>query len=147
MQLTKGQKDALVRKVMSIIEEKKNQKREELRKDYKPSKEVTAYIKKLEKLFAAREQYHKVIKDCGFELNYSHVKAPLDSNFYLSIYHEKDELTLDKCFDRIRDNELGRIYDKQFSYPDECSVMDEIELLNLSKSFDVDSFLEKYKNM
>ena len=67
MRLTKSQKDALVRKAMSIINEKMEAKREELRKNYKPSKKAVAFLARVKKFFEARTAYYKAVEEAGQE--------------------------------------------------------------------------------
>ena len=148
MQLTKGQKEAIVRKVMAIIDAKKEAKREELRKSYKLSKKASEFLTKVEKLLKARAQFYKTIDELGFRINYNCIdvnKSERGINFELP-FHKKDAKLSDYA-EKIRDNELGEIYNDKFKYPTECDVIDDIELMNLSKDFKIDEFLKKYENL
>ena len=147
MQLTKGQKDALVRKVMAIIEKKKEAKREELRKDYKPSKEANEMIARLKKLFEARKKFMDTIKELGFRPEYSYVHNGENDKFSFELRYIDKDTTFDLLAGRIRDNELGETFNSKFTYPAEWDVTDDIELLNLGKSFDIDAFLKKYEEL
>jgi len=147
MQLTKGQKDALVRKVMAIIDAKKEAKREELRKSYKPSKKASELITKIEKLLKARAQFYKTIDELGFRVNYTCIYTNNDCEFSFELQFNKKDAKLSDYADKIRDKELGKIYNKEFKYPVECDVIDDIELMSLSKSFNVDEFLKKYEDL
>lgn len=146
MQLTKGQKDALVRKVMAIIEVKKEAKRKELIAQYKPSKEAKELVEKIKTLFAARAVYYKTLKDLGFSLDYNKVDIS-NSIKPLSLYNTNTDHDIDYFITEIRDAELGKTYNKQYRFPTEEDVIDELELLNIGKSFDVDAFLAKYQNL
>jgi len=148
MQLTKGQKEAIVRKVMAIIDAKKEAKREELRKSYKLSKKASEFLTKVEKLLKARAQFYKTIDELGFRINYNCIdvnKSECEINFELP-FNKKDAKLSDYA-DKIRDNELGEIYNDKFKYPTEFDVIDDIELMNLSKDFKIDEFLKKYENL
>ena len=147
MQLTKGQKDALVRKVMAIIEKKKEAKREELRKDYKPSKEAKEMILRLGKLFDARKKFMDTIEELGFRPEYSYIQNGINDKISFQLRYTDNDTTFDFLADRIRDNELGETFNSKFTYPDEWNVTDDIELLNLGKSFDSDAFLKKYEEL
>lgn len=148
MQLTKGQKDAIVRKVMAIIDAKKEAKREELRKSYKPSKEAAILIKKLTKLYDLRMQYCAAVRELGFDVGHSTITCDALRKLNIYIYHEDNETNnIDKWKEAIRDKELGDIYNKQFNYPSEYDVIDDIELMNLSKDFKIDEFLKKYEDL
>ena len=147
MQLTKGQKDAIVRKVMAIIDSKKEAKREELRKSYKPSKEANEFLTKVEKLLKARAQFYKTIDELGFRINYNCIETQNDCEFSLDLFFNKKDAKLSDYADKIRDKELGKIYNDRFKYPTECDVTDDIELMNLSKDFKIDEFLKKYEDL
>ena len=147
MQLTKGQKDAIVRKVMTIIEEKKEAKREELRKDYKPSKEATEFLARVKKFFKAREEYIKAVNSLGFAFGYCNVETNRDEPFYMSVNHSNKDASYENVEKEVFEKELSK-YNAEFKYPTQEEVYDEIELMNLSKSsFDVDAFLSKYQNL
>ena len=149
MQLSKGQKDALVRKVMTIIEEKKEQKRNELIAKYKPSKEAVELLERIKKYLSAKEKFFNTIKELGFIAKYSYVMFENDEllrsiggdNYTESTRNFNDFAKF------VRDADLAKKFNKEYTYPDEISVIDDIELLNIGKSFDVDAFLEKYKNL
>ena len=148
MQLTKGQKDALVRRVMTIVNEKKEAKREELRKGYKPSKEAQEFISRLKKLITIRSNFIKQVKELGFEfeMEYSYLKCMIDDKYSFDVpYHR--EIDLNNYVEKIMNSDLDKMYNSQYKYPTEESVMDDLELTNLSKSFDVDAFLAKYENL
>ena len=147
MQLTKGQKDALVRKVMTIVEAKKEAKREELRKDYKPSKEVQDLISRFKKFFEARKQFYDIVKKLGFRVEYSYVETGADDLYDIVVNFDDKKITFADVENKIKERELGSMYNQMYPYPDEQSVFDELELQNLSKSFDVDAFLAKYQEL
>lgn len=149
MQLTKGQKDALVHKVMDIIAEKKEKKREELKKNYKPSKEATALFNKAKKIIEARDAYVKAVKATGLMFCSYDVETPYDycgdsQKFSLCIRHNGTE-TIDNIYESIMNQELSKISDVRFPEPND--IYDELELQNLDKSFDLNSFLAKYENL
>ena len=147
MQLTKGQKDAIVRKVMAIIDTKKEAKREELRKSYKPSKEANEFLTKVEKLLKARAQFYKTIDELGFRINYNYIEIKSDCEFSLDLPFNRKDVKLSDYANKIRDNELSKIYNDMFKNPTECDVTDDIELMNLSKDFKIDEFLKKYEDL
>lgn len=147
MQLTKGQKDALVRKVMAIIDAKREAKREELRKSYKPSKEANEFLTKVEKLLKARAQFYKTIDELGFRINYNCIELKDNCEFGLDLPFSRKDAKLSDYSDNIRDKELGKIYNDKFKFPTECDVIDDIELMNLSKDFKIDEFLKKYEEL
>ena len=150
MQLTKSQKDALVRKAMGIINEKMEAKREELRKDYKPSKETTEFLSRVKKFFEARETYYKIVKELGFKVDtYSMQLGSVKQDIDIPIQHYKDSdmVKYEDVVKQVEDKELGNLYNKKYTYPTEYEIMDELELSGLSKSFDIDAFLAKYQNL
>lgn len=149
MQLTKGQKDALVHKVMDIIAEKKEKKKEELKKNYKPSKEAAALFNKAKKIIEARDAYVKAVKAAGLNFCSYDVETPYDycsdsQKFSICIRHSGTE-TIDSIYESIMIQELNKINDTKFPKPND--IYDELELLNLDKSFDLSSFLAKYENL
>ena len=147
MTLTKGQKDALVRKAMAIVEAKKEAKREELRKGYKLSKEATEFLVRVKKFFKAREEYIKAVNSLGFAFGYCNVETNRDEPFYMSVNHSDKNASYEKVENDVVEKELSK-YNAVFKYPTQEEVYDEIELMNLSKSsFDVDAFLSKYQNL
>ena len=147
MQLTKGQKDAIVRKVMAIIDAKREAKREELRKSYKPSKEANEFLIKVEKLLKARSQFYKTMDELGFRINYNCIEFKDDCEFSLDLPFSRKDAKLSDYVDNIRENELGKIYKDKFKYPTKYDVIDDIELINLSKDFKIDEFLKKYEDL
>ena len=147
MQLTKGQKDAIVRKVMAIIDAKREAKREELRKSYKPSKKASEFLAKVEKLLKARAQFYKTMDELGFRINYNCIELKDNCEFSFDLPFSKKDAKLSDYADNIRDKELGKIYNDKFKYPIECDVIDDIELMNLSKDFKIDEFLKKYEDL
>lgn len=147
MQLTKGQKDALVRKALAIVEKKKAEKREELIKDYKPSREATELLDRIKKLLDARKKFYKVIEELGFRVNYNYIEPNVKDGFNIEIVFNKNDVKFSELADKIREKELGSMYNNKFKYPTEYDIMDEIELANLSKSFDIDAFLKKYEEL
>lgn len=147
MQLTKGQKDALVRKVMTIVEAKKEAKREELRKDYKPSKEAQDLISRFKRFFEARKQFYYIVKELGFRVEYSYVKTGEDDLYDIAVNFNDKKITFADVENKIKERDLGSMYNHMYSYPDAQSVFDELELQNLSKSFDVDAFMKKYEEL
>jgi len=148
MQLTKGQKDALVRKVMDIINKKKEEKKEELKKNYKPSKEAVVLFNKAKQILEARNAYVKAVNATGLNFCSYNVETPYDYSdsdaFRLCIYHSGKETT-DSIYEAIMNHELNKINDIKFPEPND--IYDELELLNLDKSFDLNSFLAKYQNL
>lgn len=150
MQLTESQKDALVRKAMSIINEKMDAKREELRKSYKPSKEAVAYLARVKKFLEARATYYKAVEELGFSIDSYSVKLgdkELDIDTSVHHYLNLDEVKYKDIAKRVEDKELDDLYNKKYTYPTEYDIMDELELSGLSKSFDIDAFLAKYQNL
>jgi len=151
MQLTKSQKDALVRKAMGIINEKMEAKREELRKSYKPSKRAAGFLAKVKKFLEARETYYKTIDELGFKIDsyYVQLGSVESSPFDISIQHYKDsdQVKYEDIVKKVEDKELDDLYNKKYTYPTEYEIMDELELSGLSKSFDIDAFLKKYEEL
>lgn len=150
MQFTKSQKDALVRKAMSIINEKMEAKREELRKSYKPSKKAVAYLARVKKFFEARTAYYKTVEELGFSINaYSVELGGNESIINTNVQHYNGPVHLkyEDIVKKVEDKELGDLCNKKYSYPTEYDIMDELELSGLSKSFDIDAFLAKYQNL
>ena len=67
-------------------------------------------------------------------------------NDKLKLYFNLSE---DNPAESIKEKMLERYIENYFnkSLPEEHQIVDEIELLNLDKSFDVNSFLKKYENL
>ena len=150
MQLSKGQKDALVRKVMTIIEEKKEQKRNELIAKYKPSKEIVEILERIKKYLNAKEKFFNTIKELGFTAKYSYVafeNEVLSGSGIGSDSYTESTRNFDDYAKLVRNAYIAKKFNKEYTYPDETNVIDDIELLNIGKSFDVDAFLEKYRNL
>ena len=149
MQLTKTQKDVLVRKALELIDAKREAKRAEFKKTYKPSKELAELLKKVKPVFEAREALLRACKDAGMELGNYNIRTPnvpYRDKFYVSMSHESGHLDFDKDIaDELKKLEMT----EQFvdDLPTEQAVSDDLELANLGKSFDVDAFLAKYQTL
>ena len=144
MKLTSGQKQALVRKAMTIIQEKLAKEKQELEKNYKPSKEAIALLNKVKKILEARNAYRDTVKALGFKMCSYNAEIYNCEPCSISISHNGKE-TIEDYYNNIRDAELRNSYKKV--YPQEYEIMDELELQDLDKSFNVDSFLAKYQNL
>ena len=147
MKLTQGQKKALVNKVMEIIEEKKEAKRKELIAGYKPSNEETTFLAKIKAVLDARNAYHEAAKKAGLEVSYSSMDTSYQSDFpEISISHKY--INPDD-YKNICEKVMNITLSKNFTdtYPTSENVTDDIELLSISKDFDVEAFLDKYRNL
>ena len=155
MQLTKGQKDAIARKAEAIVAERRAAIQEKYKKEWKPSMEVNSLLRAVNKVNDARLAYIKTVNDVGFEFNYSNVAIPLSEwvdvpNKKFTIGH--DSLHAD-IIEELRNEVMKLQCNQRYSeeegkkFPDQFAIMDDIELLNLSKQFDMDKFLEKYRNL
>jgi len=149
MQLTKGQKDALIRQARSIIVKKREDKRRELVAKWKPSPEQKKVLNKVSEIQASILKLQQLLKDSGFTYEYNKWTKEVDKQtvrifFYdiegnVSAIHDNMQQDM-KTFSVA--NELEKA-----AYPDEQDITDEIELLSLSKEFDVEAFLAKYRNL
>lgn len=155
MQLTKGQKEAIARKVEAIVAEKRAAIQEKYKKEWKPSVEVNALLKAVKKVNDARLAYIKAVNDVGFEFNYSSVAVPLSEwidvpNKKFTIGHDSPHADIIKELrDKVMELQLNQRYSAEEGkkFPDQFAIMDDIELLDLNKSFDLEKFLDKYKNL
>jgi len=144
MQLTKGQKDALRRKALEIIYKKQDEKREELKKSWKPSKEIQKFLNGLRELIEMRDKYLAAYKKLGFEEGWCcYDYTSKEFTLHLS---SNDKKSYDDIFNDI----VRQIVSKQMDnlkFPDDCSVQDKIELATLSKDFKMEDFLAEYENL
>jgi hypothetical protein len=155
MQLTKGQKEAIARKVEAIVAEKRAAIQEKYKKEWKPSAEVNALLKAVKKVNDARLAYIKAVNDAGFDFKYSAVIVPLSEwidapNHNFNISHDSLDMDIiDKLHNKVMELQLNQRYSAEEGkmFPDKSAIMDDIELLDLSKSFDLEKFLDKYKNL
>jgi len=146
MQLTRGQKDAIQRKAMAIINEKVEKRKAELIKAYKPSKEAKKALAIAKELIEARNAFYTMAKKYGFKVGYYGVESPISLGFEFTINDCDKKGDYEELEEKIRNQELNKLT-KDEHYPSSQDVMDEIELLNITKDFDVEKFLEKYKNL
>lgn len=146
MQLTRGQKDAIQRKAMAIINEKVEKRKAELIKSYKPSKEAKKALAVAKELIEARNAFYTMAKKYGFNIGYYGVESPDSLGFKFTINDCDKKGDYEKIEVEIRNTELNELT-KDEHYPSSQDVIDEIELLNITKDFDVDKFLEKYQNL
>ena len=153
MQLTKGQKDAIARKAEAIVNEKRAALQEKYKKEWKPSKEVNVLIKTINKVNQARLAYIKAVEDAGFEYYYSGVNIPLKSvglnDAKVNFEHNTSKDVVENTLNKIIELQCNQKYNENGGqkFPILFDIMDDIELLNLSKQFDMDKFLEKYRNL
>lgn len=155
MQLTKGQKEAIARKAEAIVAEKRAAIQEKYKKEWKPSMEVNTLLRVVRKVNDARLAYIKAVNDAGFEFKYSAVIVPLSEwidapNHNFSISHDSLDMDIiDKLRNKVMELQLNQRYSAEEGkkFPDQFSIMDDIELLNLNKSFDLEKFLDKYRNL
>ena len=147
MKLTTGQKKALVNRVMEIINDKRAAKEKELIEGYKPSKEDTAFLAKIKAVLDARDAYHDAAKKAGLVFSYSSVNTPYGSELPpISISHDyRTPQDYDNICDIVRKAALSEKYTD--TYPTVDKVEDDIELLSLGSDFDVEAFLDKYRNL
>ena len=147
MKLTIGQKKALVNRVKEIIDEKKEAKKKELLDGYKFSKEETAFLTKVKAILDARDAYHAAVKKVGFDFGYSSVSTAYDSGLpAMSISHQYiTPHDYDDICHTVKEAALSKKYTD--TYPTMEKVEDDIELLSLGSDFDVEAFLDKYRNL
>lgn len=145
MNLTRGQKDALARRAQKIVDEKRNTKKEELMKNWVPSPEEQKYLLDLESVIAAMEKAKAAAKKAGFRPCYSGFEVCGEVDRGRTINYRSDD-TLEEITTCLQscwaENQLAEI-----KYPTWDEVVDEVELLTMSKDFDVDSFLKKYQDL
>lgn len=147
MTFTKGQKDALVRKAMAIIEARKKAKRPELMKNWKPKAELKDTLKKIEKFYALRHECARFAEEIGFKKSWNSWEIQLDGNTYTVSYRgDGFTSTFSDFLNEIKQNDVDSAVDSQ-PYPSNESIVDEVELSALSKDFDMDAFIAKYQNI
>jgi len=144
MKFTQGQKQALTRKIEAIIAEKREAKKEELKKSFKLSPEQKEFVEKLKKVNKALVAYKNAVKEAGLDFNWSQINGPVNGISF-SFQHNND-----KPVDEVYLDDLANIYvrDKyNDSFPDQWEIADDLELQTLSKDFDIEAFLDKYRNL
>ena len=145
MNLTRGQKDALARRAQKIVDEKRNTKKEELMKNWVPTPEEQKYLHDLEPVVAAIEKAKAAAKEAGFQICYSGFQVCNEVDRGRTIYYNSDD-TLEEVMLCLKSSWAEKqLSDKK--YPTWDEVVDEVELLTMSKDFDVDAFLKKYQDL
>lgn len=146
MNFTKSQKDALVRKVQSILNKKADEERNRLEKEWKPNKEQKEFIKRLARVWQALLEYRKVVAEEGFSFQYGQICYPLDGKIE-GFYHNSDEPYDSYYITQEKSAYANKNFDNdKFGYSTE-KIYDDLELMILSKDFDVDAFLKKYEEL
>ena len=148
MQLTKGQKDALLRKVQQIVDAKRAEAQERYIKAYKPTAETVALLNKIKAIDKARNAYRKAVEDAGLNFNYSGIEYPIINASSICIYHNSDKFFYDYFSEEIMRKQLNKQAEKdEVRFPTYEAIIDDIELACLDKSFDMEAFLAKYNNL
>ena len=153
MKLTKGQKDALVRKAMLIVETKRKEKQQEYIKNYSPDKETKDFLKALVELKIMQEKLRDKAKKLGFREEYNGfcLDYPVtDKNNTVRIWfgYSSDRDIVFDTEEKIMKAKIEEIAKKEgVHFPDMDDIQDEIELADLDKSFDMDKFLAKYESL
>ena len=144
MSLTKGQKDALVRRALAIAQEQRDKKRNEIIANYKPTKEEEKMLAAFREVYEARQHLIDVVKKNNFNIFYSQIGAPTGSPVSTTVY-----LSDDSSVDALMKDVIETIATKDFKFnlPCDSDIYDDLELAGLSKDFDVDAFLAKYQNL
>ena len=150
MQLTKGQKDALMRKALQIVDKKRAEKKSELVAHYKPSQETKRFLSKVSNIQALILRLNDAFKDAGFTKEYSSYKATIDGQIVSVSFYDIQTLN-GNIYSTIENDLMNKIInielEKTVNYPDAMTITDDIEFLNLNKNFNVDEFLAKYNNL
>ena len=147
MKLTVAQKDMLVRKAVLEIRRAMDRRRKEIEKTFKPDEQTKDYLKKLKKAYDARNKFLAEIESLGFSVEYSRISCTSSGDcpvYNTSIYISDKEDQFPKEEKRILDFALGRLLPY---FPSENEIRDDIELTALTKDFNIESFLEKYRNL
>lgn len=142
MKLTSGQKNALYNKVAQIIEQKKKEDIENFKKTWKPDKETEEYLAKVKKVIDLKESLLKAVEEAGFQMNYGYISTYRNHTLSLSLSNDD---TYNEVIDRVRETDAEEAFSDK--YPTAMDINDELELLSLSKDFNVDAFLDKYRNL
>ena len=148
MNFTKGQKIALKNRVCSIIENKRNALRAKLEKEYKPSKESAKLMSKIKSLGLAYENYMSSLKALGFKKGtWYDCDAVIDGvSISVSVGNSLDANPCDIILEALKKDWIEKQLKEQTkNYVDAWKIDDEIELLTLSKDFNLDEFLAKYE--
>lgn len=147
MQLTKGQKDALVRKAMDIVYEKKHKREDDLKAKWKPTKSQEKALSEFKRIIELRNAYLNAVNNLGFEFGYCEVRKKI-GDCSLSISRDSENTDYEKVVDALREYDVSKqLCDEFDALPNQTSITDEVELLSLSKDFDLDAFLEKYRKL
>lgn len=144
MKLTNGQKEALARKAEMIISPKRTKKEAELKENFKLSDETRDFLKKAKKVAEAVKALQKAVAETGMSLDYNSIRFNFDGcPLYYSL-SSKDDM-IEVFADNIKTYRIQKLIDKM--YPTYQEIMDELELSQLDKTFDLDSFIKKYENL
>lgn len=144
MKLTNGQKEALARKAEMIIEPKREKKGAELKENFKFGDETRDFLKKAKKVAEAAKALQKAVVETGMYFDYGAIRFNFDGcPLYYSL-SSKDDM-IEVFADNIKTYRIQKLIDKM--YPTYQEIMDELELSQLDKTFDMDSFIKKYENL
>lgn len=145
MNLTKGQKEALARRAQKIVDEKRNTKKEELMKNWVPTPEEQEYLHNVEIVVSAIEKARTVAEKAGFRPCYRGFEVCGEIDRGRTINYRSDD-TLEEVTTYLQSSWAEKQL-TDIKYPTWEEVVDEVELLTMSKDFDVDAFLKKYQDL
>ena len=151
MNLTKGQKDALIRKASSIVDAKIAEKKKKLEAAWKPSKKLEVLLEKCKEIRKLRKAYLDALQSAGFLTDRYDIMLrdhPLHPGAYVCIHWNSTEDFYEEVLKAFRTADLDRQVNKLLEeYPNEIDIQDKLELACMDKTFDLDSFLAEYKNL
>lgn len=147
MNLTKSQKEALVRKAESLLADKRLAEETRLKKEWPVDDKISEYLKRFLPIQEALVSLHKAVLDAKAKLGYSYIEIDDENYGYMSLQYQdpRPENLISSWIERIRNNQIAEALNEK--YPNYIAIMDELELQCLDKSFDLDSFLNKYKSL
>ena len=137
MTLTRSQKDAIWRRVDNFYSKAREEKRKEFEKSFKLGPEAKALLEKYKKIQKLEKEVQDIIKSIVGDSYY--MNTTIDGAKF-QIYGKMDPETF---VDNFKATSASQ-YVNSLGYPTEQQIMDELELQLLSKSFDIDAFLEKF---
>lgn len=151
MNLTKGQKEALIRKASAIVDAKIAEKKKKLEAAWKPNKKLATLLEKCKEIRKLRKAYLEALQSAGFTTDRYDIMLrdnALYPGAYICIRWSSTEDFYEEVLKAVRTSDLDKQVNKLLEgYPNEIDIQDKLELACMDKSFDLDSFLTEYKNL
>lgn len=145
MNLTKGQKDALLRKVQNIISNKKDEFRKKFLDKWSISTHEKYVLNQFHEMQKLRMKMQVIADELKLDRQYSSYRLHEKCGDIL-FYFDSDKSWADVYINYLKEKAIDDATIKfSTKFPADYQIQDEIELLGLSKDFDMSKFLEKYE--